>query len=243
MNDNGQAFIELEDISKAYIMGDVKVAALSGVSLQFARGEYAAVMGPSGSGKSTILNILGGLDVATSGKYLLEGVEMTRLPDAELARIRCRHFGFVFQSYNLFPELTAIENVIMPMTYARVAPAERVKRAAGLLDSLGMGHRLRHLPSQLSGGEQQRVAIARALANEPDVIFADEPTGNLATKQGQEILDILDGLNARGVTIVMVTHDEKVASRARRVITMRDGQIDSDQRVEVSVSASASASA
>ena len=243
MNDNGQAFIELEDISKVYIMGDVRVAALSGVSLQIARGEYAAVMGPSGSGKSTILNILGALDVATSGKYLLEGVEMTRLPDAELARIRCRHFGFVFQSYNLFPELTAIENVIMPMTYARVAPAERVKRAAELLNSLGMGHRLRHLPSQLSGGEQQRVAIARALANEPDVIFADEPTGNLATKQGQEILDILDGLNARGVTIVMVTHDEKVASRARRVITMRDGQIDSDQRVEVSVSVSASASA
>ena len=194
-------------------------------------------MGPSGSGKSTILNILGALDVATSGKYLLEGVEMTRLPDAELARIRCRHFGFVFQSYNLFPELTAIENVIMPMTYARVAPAERVKRAAGLLDSLGMGHRLRHLPSQLSGGEQQRVAIARALANEPDVIFADEPTGNLATKQGQEILDILDGLNARGVTIVMVTHDEKVASRARRIITMRDGQVDSDQRAAASASA------
>jgi len=237
MNDNGQAFIELEDISKAYIMGDVKVAALSGVSLQFARGEYAAVMGPSGSGKSTILNILGGLDVATSGKYLLEGVEMTRLPDAELARIRCRHFGFVFQSYNLFPELTAIENVIMPMTYARVAPAERVKRAAGLLDSLGMGHRLRHLPSQLSGGEQQRVAIARALANNPNVIFADEPTGNLATKQGQEILDILDELNTRHVTIVMVTHDEKVASRARRIITMRDGQVDSDQRAAASASA------
>jgi len=241
MNGNGQAFIELEDISKAYIMGDVKVAALSGVSLQFARGEYAAVMGPSGSGKSTILNILGGLDVATSGKYLLEGVEMTRLPDAELARIRCRHFGFVFQSYNLFPELTAIENVIMPMTYARVAPAERVRRAAELLDSLGMGHRLRHLPSQLSGGEQQRVAIARALANDPDVIFADEPTGNLATKQGQEILDVLDGLNTRGVTIVMVTHDEKVAARASRVITMRDGQIDSDQRAATSASASASA--
>lgn len=237
MNDNGQAFIELEDISKAYIMGDVKVAALSGVSLQFARGEYAAVMGPSGSGKSTILNILGGLDVATSGKYLLEGVEMTRLPDAELARIRCRHFGFVFQSYNLFPELTAIENVIMPMTYARVAPAERVKRAAELLNSLGMGHRLRHLPSQLSGGEQQRVAIARALANNPDVIFADEPTGNLATKQGQEILDILDELNTRHVTIVMITHDEKVASRARRIITMRDGQVDSDQRAAASASA------
>jgi putative ABC transport system ATP-binding protein len=237
MNDNGQAFIELEDISKAYIMGDVKVAALSGVSLQLARGEYAAVMGPSGSGKSTILNILGGLDVATSGKYLLEGVEMTRLPDAELARIRCRHFGFVFQSYNLFPELTAIENVIMPMTYARVAPAERVKRAAELLNSLGMGHRLRHLPSQLSGGEQQRVAIARALANNPDVIFADEPTGNLATKQGQEILDILDELNTRHVTIVMVTHDEKVASRARRIITMRDGQVDSDQRAAASASA------
>jgi putative ABC transport system ATP-binding protein len=231
MNDSEQAFIELDDISKVYMMGDVKVAALSGVSLRIARGEYAAVMGPSGSGKSTLLNIVGGLDVATSGKYLLEGVEVTRLPDAELARIRCRHFGFVFQSYNLFPELTAIENVMMPMTYARVAPAERARRGAELLDSLGMGHRLRHLPSQLSGGEQQRVAIARALANDPDAIFADEPTGNLATKQGQEILDILEGLNERSVTIVMVTHDEKVAARASRVITMRDGQIDSDRRV------------
>jgi len=152
------------------------------------------VMGPSGSGKSTLLNIMGGLDVATSGRYLLEGVEVTRLPDEELARIRCRHFGFVFQSYNLFPDLTAIENVIVPMIYAGEATAHRTQRAAQLLDSLGMGHRLRHLPSQLSGGEQQRVAIARALANDPDVIFADEPTGNLATAQGQEILDILEGL-------------------------------------------------
>ncbi len=235
MNDHGQAFIELERISKIYMMGDVKVEALSGVSLRIARGEYAAVMGPSGSGKSTLLNIVGGLDVATSGKYLLEGVEVTRLPDAELARIRCRHFGFVFQSYNLFPELTAIENVMMPMTYARIAPAERARRSAKLLDSLGMGHRLRHLPNQLSGGEQQRVAIARALANDPDAVFADEPTGNLATKQGQEILDILGGLNRQGVTIVMVTHDEKVAARASRVITMRDGQIEADWQAAAAV--------
>lgn len=231
MSDNrqDQAFIELEDVSKAYKMGDVSVAALSDISLEIPRGEYAAVMGPSGSGKSTLLNIMGGLDVATSGRYLLEGVEVTRLPDEELARIRCRHFGFVFQSYNLFPDLTAIENVIVPMIYAGEATAHRTQRAAQLLDSLGMGHRLRHLPSQLSGGEQQRVAIARALANDPDVIFADEPTGNLATAQGQEILDILEGLNERGVTIVMVTHSESVASRAGRLITMRDGKIHSDQ--------------
>ncbi|MDD2202687.1 MAG: ABC transporter ATP-binding protein [Firmicutes bacterium] len=224
-----QAFIRLEDVSKVYQMGDVSVAALGGISLEISRGEHTAIMGPSGSGKSTLLNIMGGLDVATSGRYLLEGVEVTRLPDAELARIRCRHFGFVFQSYNLFPELSAIENVIVPMIYAGEALAHRTERAAQLLDSLGMGHRLRHLPSQLSGGEQQRVAIARALANDPDVIFADEPTGNLATAQGQEILDILEGLNKRGVTIVMVTHSESVASRAGRLITMRDGKIHSDQ--------------
>jgi putative ABC transport system ATP-binding protein len=224
-----QAFIQLEDVCKVYAMGDVSVAALGGISLEIPRGEYIAIMGPSGSGKSTLLNIMGGLDVATSGKYLLEGVEVTRLPDAELARIRCRHFGFIFQSYNLFPELTAIENVIVPMMYAGVAPANRTQRAAELLDSLGMGHRLRHLPSQLSGGEQQRVAIARALANDPDVIFADEPTGNLATAQGEEILDILEGLNKRGVTIVIVTHSENVADRAERLITMRDGRVYSDQ--------------
>lgn len=231
--ENGEngAFIQLRDVAKVYAMGKVGVAALSGVTLDVERGEYVAVMGPSGSGKTTLLNVLGGLDVPTSGKYLLESVDISKLPDKELARIRCHHFGFVFQSYNLFPEFNALENVMVPMMYAGVGAAERRRRAAELLESLGMGPRMRHYPSQLSGGEQQRVAIARALANDPDVILADEPTGNLATQQGKEILAIFDDLNSRGVTIVMVTHDESVAAHAKRLVLLRDGRVESDQRV------------
>ncbi len=234
MNEQGRdgVFIQLREISKVYAMGKVDVTALSGVTLDVGRGEYVAVMGPSGSGKSTLLNILGGLDAPTSGQYLLESTDISRLPDRELARIRCRHFGFVFQSYNLFPEFNAIENVAIPMMYAGAGAAERKKRARELLESLGMGPRLRHFPSQLSGGEQQRVAIARALANDPDVILADEPTGNLATKQGEEILAVFDDLNSQGVTIVMVTHDERVAAHAKRLLLLRDGRVESDRREE-----------
>ncbi|HHY97279.1 MAG TPA: ABC transporter ATP-binding protein [Firmicutes bacterium] len=224
-------FIALRNISKIYVLGKVDVSAISDVTLDVARGEYIAIMGPSGSGKSTLLNIMGGLDVPTSGKYLLEGADITRLSDRELARIRCQHFGFVFQSYNLFPEFTAIENVMIPMAYAGVRPAERWKRACALLESLDMGHRLRHYPNQLSGGEQQRVAIARALANDPDIILADEPTGNLASKQGDEILSIFDDLNSQGVTIVMVTHNRAVADHARRLILLRDGRVESDEAI------------
>ncbi|MGE5572873.1 MAG: ABC transporter ATP-binding protein [Bacteroidota bacterium] len=209
-------------------MGKVGVAAVSDVTLNVARGEYVAVMGPSGSGKSTLLNLMGGLDVPTSGRYLLEGVDVTDLADAELARIRCHHFGFVFQRYNLFPEFTALENVMVPMMYAGVPPARRRERATALLKSLAMEHRLKHYPGQLSGGEQQRVAIARALANEPDVILADEPTGNLATQQGNEILSFFDDLNSDGVTIVMVTHNLDVAAHAKRLILLRDGFVESD---------------
>ncbi len=228
MSEARSVLIQLENVSKVYAMGKVDVAAVSDVTLTVARGEYVAVMGPSGSGKSTLLNLMGALDVPTSGRYLLEGVDVTDLADAELARIRCHHFGFVFQRYNLFPELTALENVMVSMMYAGVPPARRRKRASALLASLAMEHRLNHYPGRLSGGEQQRVAIARALANEPDVILADEPTGNLATQQGSDILGVFDHLNSDGVTIVMVTHDRDVAAHAKRLILLRDGSVESD---------------
>ncbi len=217
--------ISLEKIGKCYDLGAVKVAALDGVSLAIERGEYVAVMGPSGSGKSTLLNILGILERPTEGSYLLEGYDITRLPDREQARIRNRHFGFVFQSFNLFSELSAIENVMLPMSYAGVGYAERRQRAAELLDRLGMAERLHHLPTMMSGGEQQRVAIARALANQPDLILADEPTGNLPREKGEQILATLEDLNRQGVTVVMVTHNDAQGKRARRCIRLMDGHI------------------
>lgn len=176
--------IRLEDVTKIYTMGEVDVVALNGVSLEIQRGEFVSVMGPSGSGKSTLLHILGALDTPTSGRYYLEDVDIADLDDAEMSRIRNRHFGFVFQSYNLFNELNALENVMMPMVYARVPKRERIRHAKALLSSVNMDHRMKHYPNQLSGGEQQRVAIARALANNPTLLLADEPTGNLSSVQG-----------------------------------------------------------
>ncbi len=217
--------IELEGIGKHYDLGAVTVSALQEVSLKIERGEYVAVMGPSGSGKSTFLNVLGILERPTEGRYLLEGHDITQLPDWEQARIRNRHFGFVFQSFNLFSELSAMENVMLPMSYAGAPFAERRKRAAQLLDRLGLGDRLHHLPTMMSGGEQQRVAIARALANEPDLILADEPTGNLPSDKGEQIMEILENLNKQGVTVVMVTHNDEQGKRARRCIRLRDGKI------------------
>ncbi|MGB4419632.1 MAG: ABC transporter ATP-binding protein [Bacillota bacterium] len=223
--------IRLEDVTKIYTMGEVDVVALNGVSLEIQRGEFVSVMGPSGSGKSTLLHILGALDTPTSGRYYLEDVDIADLDDAEMSRIRNRHFGFVFQSYNLFNELNALENVMMPMVYARVPKRERIERAKALLSSVNMDHRMKHYPNQLSGGEQQRVAIARALANNPTLLLADEPTGNLSSVQGGEILDILCNLNDEGTTVVMVTHDLKVGSYAHRLIALRDGQVAADQPV------------
>lgn len=178
--------IKLQNITKQYYMGEIEINALDDVTLAIERGEFISVMGPSGSGKSTLLNILGVLDQPTFGTYLLEDVDITDLSDRELARIRNRHFGFIFQSYNLFPELNALENVMVPLAYAKKPKAERIKRAEELLQMVGMSHRLKHFPNQLSGGEQQRVAIARALANNPTLLLADEPTGNLATDQGKK---------------------------------------------------------
>jgi putative ABC transport system ATP-binding protein len=217
--------IRLENIGKKYDLGEVTINALQNISLTIARGDFLAIMGPSGSGKSTLLNILGLLDLAATGNYFLEEYDITRLADKEQARIRNKHFGFVFQSFNLFSELSAIENVMLPLSYAGMPYIKRKKRAEELLDWLGLTHRMYHLPTMLSGGEQQRVAIARALANEPDLILADEPTGNLPSNTGEEILQTLEKLNQDGVTIVMVTHNDEQGKRAKRCIHIQDGQI------------------
>jgi putative ABC transport system ATP-binding protein len=224
--------IRLVDISKEYIMSSVEIHALHNVNLEIQRGEFVSVMGPSGSGKSTLLNILGVLDQPSSGAYYLEGVDITELRDKELAKIRNRHFGFIFQSYNLFPELSALENVMVPLMYAGIPRRERQERAKKLLENVGMDHRLTHFPNQLSGGEQQRVAIARALANEPTLILADEPTGNLATDQGEEIMRLLQELNQKGTTVVIVTHDPQISAYGKRLVRLRDGQIIADEAVE-----------
>lgn len=217
--------INLENISKVYDLDETKVKALDNVSIHIDRGEYIAIMGPSGSGKSTLMHILGILDTASSGVYKLEGYDITTLEDKEQARIRNKHFGFIFQSFNLFPELSALENVMLPMQYAAVPLKERKDRAAYLLDEVGLAHRMNHLPTMMSGGEQQRVAIARALSNEPDLILADEPTGNLPTDKGDEVMQILEKVNKTGVTIVMVTHNPNQGKRANRIINVRDGRI------------------
>ncbi|MDD2431632.1 MAG: ABC transporter ATP-binding protein [Firmicutes bacterium] len=217
--------IRLEDIKKFYALGDNIVKALDGVNLEINRGDYLAIMGPSGSGKSTLLHILGGLDVPTSGAYFLEEVDISHLSDREIARIRNEHFGFIFQSYNLLPELTAIENAEIPMVYNKTPLKERRARAEFLMDKVGLSHRLKHYPSQMSGGEQQRVAIARALANDPTLILADEPTGNLPSEQGDEIMEMIRQLNDEGTTIVVVTHDPKIGANAKKLVRLCDGKI------------------
>lgn len=224
--------IQLKGVKKIYAMGAVEVQALKGIDLSIERGEFLSLMGPSGSGKSTLLHILGGLDLPTEGQYLLENVDITELKDKELSRIRNHHFGFVFQSYNLFPELTALENVMVPLMYARIGLKERRERALALLASMGLSQRVNHYPNQLSGGEQQRVAVARALANDPTLLLADEPTGNLASDQGQEIMDIFTRLNAEGVTIVLVTHDPTIGAYGKRLIGLQDGNLVIDRPIK-----------
>ncbi|MDI7275950.1 MAG: ABC transporter ATP-binding protein, partial [Anaerolineae bacterium] len=216
--------MRLESVGKVYRTGQIQVHALRGVSLQVARGELVSIMGPSGSGKSTLMNILGCLDQATSGEYWLDGAEVSRLSDDRLAEIRNREIGFVFQNYNLLPRTTAVENVEMPLIYTNVRGRRR--RALEALEAVGLADRARHRPSQLSGGEQQRVAIARALVNEPSILLADEPTGNLDSKTGQEIIALFQRLNAeRRITIVYVTHDQEIARHTRRIIRLQDGRL------------------
>ncbi len=223
--------IRLTNINKEYDLGETKVSALKDVSLEIGRGDYAAIMGPSGSGKSTLMHILGILDTISSGQYYLEDYDITSLPDREQARIRNQHFGFIFQSFNLFPELSALENVMLPMSYAGVPWTRRKDRARDLLAEVGLEHRMTHLPTMMSGGEQQRVAIARALSNDPDLILADEPTGNLPSDKGEEIMQILEGFNRKGVTVVMVTHNPAQGERADRVIRLKDGVLLPEQEV------------
>ncbi|ABV33374.1 MULTISPECIES: ABC transporter ATP-binding protein [Pseudothermotoga] len=226
--------IRVENLRKTYKMGDNLVKAVDGVNLDVFEGEYLIIMGPSGSGKSTLMHLMGCLDRPDSGELYIGNVAVSKLSDAQLAKIRNKMIGFVFQQFNLLPRLTAIENVELPMIYAQVPRAIRRKRAKELLKMVGLSERMSHKPTQLSGGQMQRVAIARALANDPQIILADEPTGNLDTKSGEEILKIFSDLHSQGLTIVVVTHDPEVAEQGDRIINMRDGKIVS-QEVRASV--------
>jgi putative ABC transport system ATP-binding protein len=221
--------IDVREVTKTYRMGEIAVHALRGVSLQVARGEYVAIMGASGSGKSTLMNILGCLDTPSRGTYRLGGLDVRGADEDTLADIRNRYIGFVFQSFNLIPRTRALANVELPLAYAGVPRAERRRRALGALEMVGLGNRVQHLPSELSGGQQQRVAIARALVTRPAMILADEPTGNLDTASGKEILTIFERLSGQGVTIVLITHELEVAEHAPRVIRVSDGRIVHDE--------------
>jgi putative ABC transport system ATP-binding protein len=220
--------ISLTDIEKTYVMGQSRVRALDGVSLQIAKGEYLAIMGPSGSGKSTLMNIIGCLDSPTSGSYRLNDREIARMEDDELARIRNREIGFIFQTFNLLSRAEAVRNVELPLIYSGLPKQERQARAGKALEMVGLRDRMHHRPNEMSGGERQRVAIARAMVNRPSLLLADEPTGNLDSKTGEEIMALIADLHATGNTIILVTHEEDLASRAPRVVRVRDGAIVSD---------------
>jgi putative ABC transport system ATP-binding protein len=214
---------EVVELRKVYSLGGVLVEALKGITLSFEQGDFVAIMGPSGSGKSTFLNLLGCLDKPTSGKYFLGGQDVSELTDDELSDIRSRKLGFIFQSYNLIPQLSVLENIEVPLVYQGVSPAECHERSTRIARTVGLGKRLSHRPTELSGGEQQRVAIARAIINDSLIILADEPTGNLDSATGAEILSVLSALNEQGKTILMVTHDDKVAAKAKSIIRLKDG--------------------
>jgi putative ABC transport system ATP-binding protein len=225
----GDLVIQIERITKEYEMGYTTIRALKGINLSIHRNEYLAIMGPSGSGKSTLMNMLGCLDTPTTGRYEFNGRDVSAMEDDELAEIRNREIGFVFQTFNLLPRSSAFENVELPLIYANVSAEERRRRAEQAMEAVGLGDRMYHKPNELSGGQRQRVAIARALVNNPSIILADEPTGNLDTRTGEEIMALLENLYARGHTIVVVTHEENIALNARRIVRLRDGLIETDE--------------
>jgi len=229
------ALIETRDLWKTYLMGEEEIHALRGVSISIERGEYVAIMGPSGSGKSTLMNLIGCLDTPSKGSYLLNSQEVARMNDNELARIRNEEIGFVFQTFNLLPRATALHNVELPLVYAGVAAGERTTRAKGALEKVELASRMQHRPNELSGGQRQRVAIARALVNNPSILLADEPTGNLDSKTGAEIMALFAKLHEGGNTIVLVTHEPDVAAYAHRTLHLRDGVVEKDVRDRVAV--------
>jgi putative ABC transport system ATP-binding protein len=223
--------IDVQNVTKIYQMGEVEVHALRGVSLQINEGDFVTIMGPSGSGKSTLMNVLGCLDSPTEGHYFLHGQDVSKLSDRQLAHIRNKEIGFVFQTFNLLPRTTAVRQVELPLMYGGLGTRERRKRAESALDAVGLGDRHHHRPDELSGGQQQRVAVARALVNQPSIILADEPTGNLDSKSGNEVLCLFEQLNAQGITIIFVTHDPEIAAYSKRVIHIRDGLIEQDEGI------------
>ena len=225
--------IDIKNVKKIYDLGAEKIHALDGVSLKIERGEYIAIMGPSGSGKSTIMNILGCLDTPTSGSYYFEGEEVSKMDDNQLAGIRNQKIGFVFQTFNLLPRISSLQNVELPLIYGGVSLESRRKRASLVLERVGLGDRVNHKPNELSGGQRQRVAVARALANEPSIILADEPTGNLDSKTGEEIMVLFNQIHEAGNTIILVTHEEYIAENAHRIIRLHDGLIASDEVVRM----------
>ena len=220
--------IQIRDLTRSYVMGAETVNALRGVSLEIRRNEYVAIMGPSGSGKSTLMNLIGCLDTPSTGEYWLNGQEVSRMPDDALARVRNREIGFVFQTFNLLPRATALQNVELPLVYAGVPARERRDRAKAALTRVGLGERMSHRPNELSGGQRQRVAIARALVNDPAILLADEPTGNLDSTTSEEIMRVFETLHTQGQTVIMVTHEPDIAAHAARVIVLRDGKVASD---------------
>ncbi|MDX1544698.1 MAG: ABC transporter ATP-binding protein [Christiangramia sp.] len=225
--------IEIRNITRDFPLGQEVVKVLKGIDLDIERGEYVAFMGPSGSGKSTLMNLLGCLDTPTSGSYVLNGKDVSKMSDDELAEIRNKEIGFVFQTFNLLPRTTALDNVALPMVYAGASKTERIERAKDVLNSVGLGDRMDHKPNQLSGGQRQRVAVGRALVNKPSIILADEPTGNLDSKTSLEIMNLFDEIHAAGNTVILVTHEEDIAKHAHRIIRLMDGTVASDQKKSV----------
>jgi putative ABC transport system ATP-binding protein len=220
--------ISIQDLKKTYIMGTERIHALNGVQLSIKKNEFVALMGPSGSGKSTLMNLLGCLDTPSSGRYVLNGTDVSQMSDSELAEVRNKEIGFVFQTFNLLPRMTTLDNVALPLVYAGWGNAKRAQRAREVLESVGLGNRTSHKPNELSGGQRQRVAIARALVNHPSIILADEPTGNLDTKTSIEIMGIFEEIHKQGNTVIIVTHEPDIAQHAHRIVRLRDGVIESD---------------